>query len=110
MIDKPKLGADEQFCSSCGEVIKKAAEVCPKCGVGVQGSLMKSEKGFAPTLILCLLLGVFGIHRFYVRKIGTGILMLLTLGGFGIWQLIDTIRIAMGSFEDSKGNPIMSGH
>lgn len=66
----------------------------------------KSEKGFVPTLLLCLLLGGLGIHRFYVGKIGTGILMILTLGGLGIWVLIDLIMIAVGSFKDKNGLPI----
>ena len=63
----------------------------------------KSEKGFVPALLLCLLLGGLGVHRFYVGKIGTGILMLVTLGGFGIWALIDLIVIAVGSFKDKNG-------
>jgi TM2 domain-containing membrane protein YozV len=63
-----------------------------------------SEKGFVPALLLCFFLGSFGIHRFYVGKIGTGILMLLTLGGLGIWTLIDFIMIAVGSFRDKEGN------
>ena len=63
----------------------------------------KSEKSFVATLILCILLGGLGVHRFYVGKTGTGILMLLTLGGLGIWQLIDLIVIAVQKFKDSKG-------
>jgi TM2 domain-containing membrane protein YozV len=62
-----------------------------------------SEKSFVTTLILCVLLGGLGVHRFYVGKIGTGILMLLTLGGLGIWQLIDLIVIATQKFTDSDG-------
>ena len=62
-----------------------------------------SEKGFVPTLLLCFFLGVFGVHRFYVGKIGTGILMILTFGGLGIWSLIDFIMIAVGSFKDKQG-------
>ena len=66
----------------------------------------KSPKGFVPSLILCILLGGLGVHRFYVGKVVTGILMILTLGGLGIWTLIDLIRIAVGSFKDSNGLPI----
>lgn len=65
-----------------------------------------SGKSFVATLVLCILLGEFGIHRFYVGKIGTGILMLLTLGGLGIWVLIDVIMIAVQRFKDSNGLPI----
>jgi|TARA_B110000438_G_scaffold301491_1_gene356511 TM2 domain-containing membrane protein YozV len=65
-----------------------------------------SEKGFVPALLLCLFLGAFGVHRFYVGKIGTGILMLLTFGGLGIWALIDLIIIVVGSFKDKDGNVI----
>ncbi len=65
-----------------------------------------SEKGFVPALLLCVLLGGLGAHRFYVGKIGTGILMLLTLGGLGIWTLIDLIMIAIGSFKDKNGLPL----
>ena len=62
-----------------------------------------SEKSFVATLILCFLLGGLGVHRFYVGKTGTGILMLLTLGGLGIWQLVDLIVIAVQKFKDNKG-------
>ena len=62
-----------------------------------------SEKIFVATLILCILLGGLGVHRFYVGKTWTGILMLLSLGGLGIWQLIDLIVIAVQKFKDSKG-------
>ena len=61
-----------------------------------------SEKNFVATLILCILLGSIGVHRFYAGRIVTGILMILTLGGIGIWVLIDLIIIATGSFKDSQ--------
>ncbi len=69
----------------------------------------KSEKNFVATLLLCILLGGLGIHRFYVGKIGTGILMLITLGGLGIWVLIDLIMIAIGKFTDKDGLLIAAG-
>ena len=62
-----------------------------------------SEKGFVPTLLLCYFLGVLGVHRFYAGKIGTGILMILTFGGFGIWIIVDMVMIAVGSFKDGQG-------
>ncbi len=65
-----------------------------------------SEKNGIVALILCLLLGPIGVHRFYVGKIGTGIVMILTLGGLGIWTLIDLIMIICGAFTDSDGNKI----
>ena len=69
-------------------------------------AIQKSQKGFVPTLLLALFLGGLGIHRFFVGKIGTGILQLLTLGGLGIWALIDIIMIAVGAFKDKAGLPI----
>ena len=67
-----------------------------------------SEKGFVPAILLCLFLGGLGVHRFYVGKIGTGILQLITLGGLGIWALIDLIVIITGNFKDSQGLLIKS--
>ena len=65
-----------------------------------------SDKGFVPAVMLCLFLGAFGVHRFYVGKIGTGLLQLLTFGGLGIWTLVDLIMLVTGSFKDKNGNPI----
>ena len=50
--------------------------------------------------------GVSGLHRFYVGKIGTGILMLITFGGLGLWALIDLIVLVTGNFKDANGQPV----
>ncbi len=57
-------------------------------------------------LLAMFFLGIFGAHRFYVGKIGSGVAQLLTVGGLGVWALIDLIIIATGSFTDSNGNKI----
>lgn len=69
----------------------------------IQQTEKKSEKGYVPMILLCFFLGGLGVHRFYAGKVGTGILMLLTLGGLGIWTLIDFIIIVLGNFKDSDG-------
>ncbi|MGH8704539.1 MAG: TM2 domain-containing protein [Burkholderiales bacterium] len=58
-------------------------------------------------LLLCFFLGMLGVHRFYVGKIGTGVLQLVTLGGLGIWALIDFIMIVIQKFTDKEGNTLM---
>ena len=54
-----------------------------------------------------MLLGVFGAHRFYVGKTGSGIAMIFTLGGLGIWYLYDVIMIASGQFTDAQGRRLV---
>lgn len=61
-----------------------------------------SPKSRLAATLLCFFLGVLGIHRFYVGKVGTGLIQLLTGGGLGIWVLIDFIMILVGTFRDKE--------
>lgn len=65
-----------------------------------------SEKKMVVAALLCLFFGVLGFHRFYVGKIGTGVLQIFTFGGLGIWSLVDFIMILTGSFKDSEGKSL----
>jgi TM2 domain-containing membrane protein YozV len=62
-----------------------------------------SDKSRGVATALAALLGFFGAHRFYVGKTGTGVLMLCSVGGLGIWYLYDLILVAGGSLRDAQG-------
>ena len=62
-----------------------------------------SEKSRGVALALGITLGVFGAHRFYAGKVGTGLLMVGTVGGLGLWWLYDLITIGAGEFRDVEG-------
>jgi TM2 domain-containing membrane protein YozV len=68
-----------------------------------------SDKKMVVAALLCFFIGFFGVHRFYVGKVITGILMIFTLGGFGIWVLVDLIMIITGSFKDKEDRKLQRG-
>jgi len=67
-----------------------------------------SPKKRSMALLLCILFGWLGLHRFYVEKHVTALLMMVTLGGFGLWYFIDFVLIIAGSFEDKEGNALLN--
>jgi len=72
-------------------------------------AMMRYDAAKRSVLIAYLLwffLGTFGVHRFYAGKVGTGVLQLVTLGGLGIWALVDLILLATGNFRDGDGERI----
>ena len=102
------------FCSNCGAQIDDKAVVCVKCGSPTPNfkstpAVNNTAEGYdwLTTLLLCFFVGAFGVHNFYTKKTGIAIVQLLTLGGCGIWALIDLIMIVTGSYKDGQGRPLV---
>lgn len=96
-------GPDERYCSSCGEVIKREAEICPECGVRLQdppGRDAGDRKLIAALLVLVF--GVFGIHKFYLGQKTQGILYLLFFWTLipGVLGIIDAARYLLMDDDD----------
>lgn len=115
------------YCNNCGKQIADGTKFCPECGVSQDGAaatqqpvinvvnnntnVNKNFGGYIPknkwvAFFLCLFLGYFGAHRFYVGKIGTGIIWLFTMGFFGIGWILDLIFILLGGFRDKAGQSL----
>ena len=74
----------------------------------LNSSTTTSTTDWLTLFLLTFFVGVLGVHRFYVGKIGTGFLMLLTLGGLGVWFLVDLILVVTGQFTNKDGEKIPS--
>ena len=72
----------------------------------LNSSTTASTTDWLTLFLLTFFVGVLGVHRFYVGKIGTGFLMLLTLGGLGVWFLVDLILVVTGQFTNKDGEKI----
>ncbi|MBR4703280.1 MAG: NINE protein [Oscillospiraceae bacterium] len=116
-----QAGTEPRICPHCGTRYHTSA--CPTCGylplrdrapaeeVRVVERVLETYPAASPksrlaALLLVLFLGILGIHRFYVGKVGTGILYFFTAGFFGIGWLIDLILIVCGVFRDRRGLPL----
>jgi TM2 domain-containing membrane protein YozV len=97
------------FCNNCGKEISDQAIACPSCGHPQKNVPEFSSKSGTETFLLCFFFGGLGIHRFYVGKVVTALLMLFTLGGLGIWTIVDLIIIAVGGFRDAEGFKVKVG-
>ena len=65
-----------------------------------------TSKDWLTLFLLTFFVGILGVHRFYTGKIGTGFLMLITLGGFCVWFFVDLILVLTGQFTDKEGQKI----
>lgn len=95
--------AGKKYCQDCGAKTDPNAAICVKCGV----KLAQTGKDWLVTLLLCIFLGGLGVHRFYTGNIGMGVGQLMTLGGCGIWTLIDFILIVTDAYRDANGAPLV---
>lgn len=115
-------------CPSCGAPISmKTGErtlTCDYCGrkllVGKDHSMQAQQKSpadalpqeiyspssYTTTLMLAILLGILGAHRFYTGHLVIGVIQLVTTGGFLVWWLWDVVSILSGSFRDARGRPL----
>lgn len=103
------------FCKNCGAEIDDKAVICVKCGCSTDNATALpsnsasgavSPKSRLVAFLLCTFVGMLGVHRFYLGRVGSGIAMIFTLGGLGIWLLIDWIIILCGSFKDGDGKVV----
>jgi TM2 domain-containing membrane protein YozV len=62
-----------------------------------------TRRHFLAVFFLSFMWGTFGVDRFYLGKVWTGILKLITFGGFGIWVIVDLVLIMSGSMRDKQG-------
>ncbi len=127
VLIKPSVKA----CVFCGEEVLESAIKCKHCGEDIDNKTITeylvskeqgekrqnkdninisfnndSPKSRGVALILVMLLGFLGIHRFYVGKVVSGLLYLFTGGFFFIGVVIDFLRILLGSFSDHQGKPL----
>jgi TM2 domain-containing membrane protein YozV len=78
----------------------------PVAPAPVASESSKSDKQKLVAALLCFFLGVVGIHRFYLGYTTIGIIQIFTLGGCGIWALVDLVMILIGSLKDADGREL----
>ncbi len=102
-----------RFCPRCGHELLSVGDYCSQCGLPIPpDERLYDEPDASPrsrlvALLLCVFLGYFGVHRFYVGKIATGVIWLLTGGLFGIGYIVDIVMIALGNFTDIDGHRLV---
>jgi TM2 domain-containing membrane protein YozV len=104
------------YCTTCGKTMPEGTRFCVDCGTSIgnpgraqSAAVPKADVSPKSRLVVTLLayfVGVLGVHRFYLGKIGTGIAMIFTFGGLGIWAFVDFIIAVCGMMKDKEGKVI----
>lgn len=108
MTDIPQKAPDEKYCSECGAIIKARAEICPRCGVrqfappNILTTLAPNGKSRLAAALFAFFLGGLGVHKFYLGRIGWGIVYLLFCWTFipAIVALIEGILLLVMSDDE----------
>lgn len=110
---------DAGFCTQCGARMRVGDRYCHNCRWDSEGEPsgrpLPSPRNLGPAsdynrltvFLLCLFLGWLGVHRFYVGRVGSGLLWLFTLGLFSVGMIYDLVLIATGEFRDEQGRRLL---
>ena len=109
-----RMDARDRYCNACGWDAENPDKTPPGDAARRTPPAPTSPRDLGPlspfnrttVLLLCLLLGFFGVHRFYVGKVGTGILWVVTLSFLGVGWIYDLVLVATGEFRDQEGRRV----
>ncbi len=97
------MNREDRFCHACGSDVGRGA--APTASPSLPADA--SEHSRLAAFLLCLLIGFLGAHRFYVGKVGTGLLWLFTGGFLFVGQIYDLVLVATGEFRDINNRRLL---